>query len=90
MVKVDVFVFKADPFGRSQFARLSGKQLSLGDPARINVASREVQAGGEWRTRVPFTGPPCLHNALRAICDLKKPIMVSHSPLGPQSAWRWR
>jgi hypothetical protein len=50
MVKVDVFVFKADPFGRSQFARRTGKQLSQGDPSLIEVASPEdtILAKLQW------------------------------------------
>ena len=41
MVKVDIFVFKADPFERSQFTRRLGKQLSANDPTLIYVASPE-------------------------------------------------
>jgi hypothetical protein len=41
MVKADVFVFKADAFGRSQFSRRTGKQLSADDPKMIQVASPE-------------------------------------------------
>lgn len=41
MVKADIFVFKADAFGRSQFARRSARQLSAGDPSLIHVASAE-------------------------------------------------
>jgi hypothetical protein len=41
MVKADIFVFRADPFGRSQFARRVGKKLSQDDPASIFVASAE-------------------------------------------------
>ena len=50
MVKVDVFVFKGDEFGRSQFARRSAKQLSPDDPAAIYVASAEdtVLAKLQW------------------------------------------
>jgi hypothetical protein len=50
MVKVDVFVFKADPFGRSQFARVAGKQLSPGDSSPTIVASPEdtILAKLQW------------------------------------------
>ena len=50
MVKVDVFVSKADPFGRSQFARRAAKQLSPDDPSLINVASPEdtILAKLQW------------------------------------------
>jgi hypothetical protein len=50
MVKVDIFVFKADPFGRSQFARRTPRQLSQDDPASIYVASAEdtVLAKLQW------------------------------------------
>jgi hypothetical protein len=41
IVKADVFVFKADAFGHSQFSRRTGKQLSPEDPMLINVASPE-------------------------------------------------
>ena len=50
MVKVDVFVSKADPFGRSQFARRAEKQLSPGDSSLIQVASAEdtILAKLQW------------------------------------------
>jgi hypothetical protein len=50
MVKVDVFVFKADAFGRSQFARRAGKQLSAVDSSLIYVASAEdtILAKLQW------------------------------------------
>jgi hypothetical protein len=50
MVKVDIFVFKADPFGRSQFERRTPRQLSQDDPASIYVASAEdtVLAKLQW------------------------------------------
>jgi len=50
MVKVDIFVFKADPFGRSQFARRAARQLSPDDPVSIYVASAEdtVLAKLQW------------------------------------------
>jgi hypothetical protein len=50
MVKADIFVFRADPFGRSQFARRVGKQLSPDHPASIYVASAEdtVLAKLQW------------------------------------------
>jgi hypothetical protein len=50
MVKADVFVFKADAFGRSQFSRRTGKQLSADDPTMIQVASPEdtVLAKLQW------------------------------------------
>ena len=50
MVKADIFVFKADAFGRSQFARRVGKQLSAGDPSLIHVASPEdtILAKLQW------------------------------------------
>ena len=41
MVKADIFMSKAEAFGRSQFARRVGKQLSPEDPACIYVASPE-------------------------------------------------
>jgi len=41
MVKVDIFVLKADAFARSQFSRRAGKQLSAGDSTLIKVASPE-------------------------------------------------
>ena len=50
MVKADIFVFKADAFGHSQFARRAGKQLSPDHPASIYVASAEdtVLAKLQW------------------------------------------
>jgi hypothetical protein len=50
MVKVDIFIFKADPFGRSQFARRTPRQLSPDDPTSIYVASAEdtVLAKLQW------------------------------------------
>jgi len=50
MVKADIFVFKADAFGRSQFARRACKQLSPDSPASIYVASAEdtVLAKLQW------------------------------------------
>ena len=50
MVKADIFVFKADAFGRSQFSRLAGKQLSTSDSTLINVASPEdtILAKLQW------------------------------------------
>jgi hypothetical protein len=50
MVKVDVFVFKGDGFGSSQFARRSAKQLSPDDPTAIYIASAEdtVLAKLQW------------------------------------------
>ncbi len=50
MVKVDVFIFKSDAFGRSQFARRTPTQLSQDDPASIYVASAEdtVLAKLQW------------------------------------------
>ena len=49
-MKADIFVFKADAFGRSQFARRTGKQLSAGDSSLIYVASPEdtVLAKLQW------------------------------------------
>jgi hypothetical protein len=41
MVKADIFIFKADPFGRSQFTRRTAKQLNQDDPTSIYVASAE-------------------------------------------------
>jgi hypothetical protein len=41
MVKADIFISKADAFGRSQFTRRRARQLSQGDPAAIYVASAE-------------------------------------------------
>ena len=50
MVKVDVFVFKGDAFGRSQFARRRAKRLSPEHPATLDVASPEdtVLAKLDW------------------------------------------
>lgn len=50
MVKVDIFVFKADAFGRSQFSRRTTKQLSASDSTLINVASPEdtILAKLQW------------------------------------------
>ncbi|HEY5915676.1 MAG TPA: hypothetical protein VJA21_34250 [Verrucomicrobiae bacterium] len=50
MVKADVFIFKADGFGRSQLSRRKAKQLSPDDPAEIYVASPEdtVLAKLQW------------------------------------------
>jgi hypothetical protein len=50
MVKVDIFIFKADAFGRSQFARRMPRQLSQEDPVTIYVASAEdtVLAKLQW------------------------------------------
>ena len=50
MVKVDIFIFKADAFGRSQFARRTARQLSQDDSASIYVASAEdtVLAKLQW------------------------------------------
>jgi hypothetical protein len=50
MVKVDVFIFKADAFGHSQFARRAPRQLSQDDPVSIYVASAEdtVLAKLQW------------------------------------------
>lgn len=50
MVKADIFVFKADAFGRSQFSRRTGKQLSADDSTLISVASPEdtVLAKLQW------------------------------------------
>jgi hypothetical protein len=50
MVKADIFVFKAEAFGRSQFARRVGKQLSPNDSTSIYVASAEdtVLAKLQW------------------------------------------
>jgi hypothetical protein len=50
MVKADIFVFKADPFGRSQFARRTARQISQDDPVSIYVASAEdtVLAKLQW------------------------------------------
>ncbi len=50
VVKADVFVFKADAFGHSQFSRRTGKQLSADDSTLISVASPEdtVLAKLQW------------------------------------------
>ena len=50
MVKADIFVFKADAFGRSQFTRRTARQLSPDDPTAIYVASAEdtVLAKLQW------------------------------------------
>jgi len=50
MVKVDIFIFKADAFGRSQFARRTLRQLSPDDSVSIYVASAEdtVLAKLQW------------------------------------------
>ena len=50
MVKVDIFIFKADAFGRSQFARRTPRQLGQDDPVSIYVASAEdtVLAKLQW------------------------------------------
>ena len=50
MVKVDIFTFKADAFGRSQFSRRTARQLSPDDPSSIYVASPEdtVLAKLQW------------------------------------------
>jgi hypothetical protein len=50
MVKVDVFIFRADAFGRSQMARRTARQLSSDDPASIYLASPEdtVLAKLQW------------------------------------------
>jgi hypothetical protein len=50
MVKADVFIFKADGFGRSQLSRRMSRQLSQDDPAMIYVASAEdtVLAKLQW------------------------------------------
>ena len=50
MVKADIFIFKADAFGRSQFARRTARQLSQDDPTAIYVASAEdtVLAKLQW------------------------------------------
>ncbi len=41
MVKADIFIFKADAFGRSQFTRRAARQLNQDDPTSIYVASAE-------------------------------------------------
>jgi hypothetical protein len=50
MVKADIFIFKADAFGRSQFTRRTARQLSQDDPTSIYVASAEdtVLAKLQW------------------------------------------
>jgi len=50
MVKVDVFILKADAFARSQISRRTAKQLSQNDPDSIYVASPEdtVLAKLQW------------------------------------------
>jgi hypothetical protein len=50
MVKADIFVFKADAFGRSQLARRTARQLSQDDRITIYVASAEdtVLAKLQW------------------------------------------
>lgn len=50
MVKADIFVFKGDPFGRSQFSRRTSKQLNADDSTLISVASAEdtVLAKLQW------------------------------------------
>ena len=50
MMKADIFIFKADAFGRSQFARRTARQLSQADPISIYVASPEdtVLAKLQW------------------------------------------
>lgn len=50
MVKVDVFTFKADAFGRSQLSRRVARQLSPDDSAAIYIASAEdtVLAKLKW------------------------------------------
>lgn len=50
MVKADIFVFKADAFARSQFARRTARQLNLEDNTSIYVASAEdtVLAKLQW------------------------------------------
>ena len=50
MVKADIFVFKADAFGRSQFTRRTARQLNQDDPTSIYVASAEdtVLAKLQW------------------------------------------
>ena len=50
MVKADIFIFKADAFGRSQLTRRTPRQLSPDDPAAIYVASAEdtVLAKLQW------------------------------------------
>ena len=50
MVKADIFIFKADAFGRSQFTRRTARQLNQDDPTSIYVASAEdtVLAKLQW------------------------------------------
>lgn len=50
MVKADVFVFKADAFGRSQFSRRTSKPLSTSDSTLIHVATPEdtILAKLQW------------------------------------------
>jgi hypothetical protein len=50
MVKADIFIFKADAFGRSQFTRRTPRQLHPDDPTSIYVASAEdtVLAKLQW------------------------------------------
>ena len=50
MVKADIFIFKPDAFGRSQFARRTARQLSQDDPTSVYVASPEdtVLAKLQW------------------------------------------
>jgi hypothetical protein len=50
MVKADIFVFKADAFGRSQFTRRTARQLNQDVPTSIYVASAEdtVLAKLQW------------------------------------------
>jgi len=50
MVKVDVFILKADAFGRSQISRRTARQLSQNDLTPIFVASPEdtVLAKLQW------------------------------------------
>ncbi len=46
----EIFVFKGDPFGHSQFSRRTSKQLSANDSTLINVASAEdtILAKLQW------------------------------------------
>lgn len=50
MVKADIFIFKADAFGRSQLTRRTARQLDENDPTPIYVASAEdtVLAKLQW------------------------------------------
>ena len=50
MIKADIFVFKPDAFGRSQFARRTARQLNPADPTSVYVASPEdtVLAKLQW------------------------------------------